>query len=551
MGICLDTEAKPLYGHAETFQSAQLRSDRVFVEQNGAVKRNGHLAHNGMAHGPHHELIRTPVVFVVGGPGSGKISHSERLARQRKGFVHINVIELLLQHLEGSDLRDVSLIPTSAVTKELIGAMKTRSNMKGFIISGYPRNMRDVADYLERVGRCDGVILINWQDDTLSQQIEYGSQIGEISLEQAKLELSNFRKHVIPVAEYFDYKQLLYVIQGERHPDNIFADFVEAFERILESEAILSRPRPHSSGSYRDYKHVNDEEYPFARQYQSATYQGLSSMTINTQIPSLNGGQPFVIWINGGPGSSKAERMDEIALLYPAWRIISTGSLLWKYLHEQDPRNDAPSNYISAVVQRSDDHITSSMIYNVMSKGEMVPQGIIIDLILDAMAQFRHSDVEGFFITGFPRDIVQAQGFEERTGLKPPCILIDCSELELGRNLGQRHGRIDDNVEAYRRRLELYRELTLPMLKTFDEQNRLKIIDGDSDNVQVVKELRRCLHREIGSLRRERAVDSIDEQDQDERAPEVNWDEEFPDSIVTRQQSRIIGTSPQKRHFRR
>lgn len=63
-----------------------------------------------------------------------------------------------------------------------------------------------------------------------------------------------------------------------------------------------------------------------------------------------------------------------------------------------------------------------------------------------------------------------------QTGLKPPCVLIDCSELELGRNLGKRRGRVDDNVEAYKRRLELYRELTLPMLKTFDEQNRLKIV---------------------------------------------------------------------------
>ena len=60
--------------------------------------------------------------------------------------------------------------------------------------------------------------------------------------------------------------------------------------------------------------------------------------------------------------------------------------------------------------------------------------------------------------------------------MKPTCVLIDCSELELGRSLGKRQGRLDDNVDSYRRRLELYRELTLPMLKSFDEQNRLKIV---------------------------------------------------------------------------
>ena len=36
-------------------------------------------------------------------------------------------------------------------------------------------------------------------------------------------------------------------------------------------------------------------------------------------------------------------------------------------------------------------------------------------------------------------------------------------------------------------------------------------MDGDSDNGQVMKELRRAIHREVGALRRERAVESIDE----------------------------------------
>jgi len=76
-------------------------------------------------------------------------------------------------------------------------------------------------------------------------------------------------------------------------------------------------------------------------------------------------------------------------------------------------------------------------------------------------------------------------------------------------------------VEAYRRRLELYRELTLPMLRTLDEQNRLRIVDGDSDQGQVLRELRRCVHREVGALRRERAVGTIDEDGHGERGENI------------------------------
>ena len=62
---------------------------------------------------------------------------------------------------------------------------------------------------------------------------------------------------------------------------------------------------------------------------------------------------------------------------------------------------------------------------------------------------------------------------------RPTAVLIDCSELELGRNLGQRPqrgSRDDDNLEACKRRLWLYRQNTMPLLKQLDEENRLRIV---------------------------------------------------------------------------
>lgn len=53
---------------------------------------------------------------------------------------------------------------------------------------------------------------------------------------------------------------------------------------------------------------------------------------------------------------------------------------------------------------------------------------------------------------------------------KPSIILLDCSKLQLGR------GRLDDSVTAFRRRLEIFRQLSLPMLKTMDNIGRLTIV---------------------------------------------------------------------------
>lgn len=53
---------------------------------------------------------------------------------------------------------------------------------------------------------------------------------------------------------------------------------------------------------------------------------------------------------------------------------------------------------------------------------------------------------------------------------KPTIILLDCSKLQLGR------GRLDDSVTAFRRRLEIFRQSSLPMLKTMDSVGRLTIV---------------------------------------------------------------------------
>ena len=36
---------------------------------------------------------------------------------------------------------------------------------------GFPRNMRDTGEYLESVGRVDGVMLLNWKEKTLERQV--------------------------------------------------------------------------------------------------------------------------------------------------------------------------------------------------------------------------------------------------------------------------------------------------------------------------------------------------------------------------------------------
>ena len=64
-------------------------------------------------------------------------------------------------------------------------------------------------------------------------------------------------------------------------------------------------------------------------------------------------------------------------------------------------------------------------------------------------------------------------------------ILIDCSELELGRNLGRRIGRLDDSVVASRRKLQVYRDSTLPMLRALDEEGKLVVVRSHRRSLSI------------------------------------------------------------------
>lgn len=132
-----------------------------------------------------------------------------------------------------------------------------------------------------------------------------------------------------------------------------------------------------------------------------------------------------------------------------------------------------------------------------IAAGEMVSREILEKLIHSNILQLMNK--KGIIIDGYPREMNQILDFQDKVSKrrsynefrrqpekkklfiqlfsslfqynqKPPIILLDCSKLQLGR------GRLDDTVSSFRRRLELFRELTLPMLKAMDADGRLTIV---------------------------------------------------------------------------
>ncbi|XP_049548388.1 uncharacterized protein LOC125959605 [Anopheles darlingi] len=532
MGICLDTEKN---NSASDIEDPDWKGGGGQGSRS-AVVRTPMSASNGMQNTGKVKFDppKVPVIFVLGGPGSGKVTHCDTLMQERRGVTHINMMDLLQQYAIGNDMQDFSQLSSRTVTEVLMLEMKMSPAAKTYLVSGYPRSMRDVVEYSEKIQVINGVILISWRQAVLQKQIDYGAKLGHVVLSLAKMELENFFKNVMPVADYFDQSDMLIAINGERSPSEVYKDFRTAVLDILgaqeNQEALLngvagmgrgvddipgsivsvdtapSQPKVIAAPSHQvELNHTRTPPpvtaaRPSADRMTRPTSHGLlqrqqsrtslrqmvrhddTSETASTvgfaelepdRIQSIRHGRvPPVIWVIGGPGSNKATLCLKVVGLNPGWGHFSVGRSL-RALAESGPRVGSDNYAVKEAI----------------TAGEMVPKKSLNGLIENQLLQL--GDRRGIIIDGYPRDMEQVADFERKFKQKPPVILLDCSKLQLGR------GRLDDTVSSFRRRLELFRELTLPMLKEMDTAGRLTIVDGDTDSPSVQREFERIVRVNI------------------------------------------------------
>jgi adenylate kinase len=121
----------------------------------------------------------------------------------------------------------------------------------------------------------------------------------------------------------------------------------------------------------------------------------------------------------------------------------------------------------------------------IMARGELVPDSVVVAIIADRIAQ--PDAKNGFILDGFPRTVPQADALGkmlEQKGLKLDAVVaITAEEGTLVARVAKRANetggaRADDNAEVARKRLEVYRELTEPLIAYYKGKGLLKTVDG-------------------------------------------------------------------------
>tara|TARA_Y100001970_G_scaffold291157_1_gene427299 strand:- start:8609 stop:9157 length:549 start_codon:yes stop_codon:yes gene_type:complete len=169
----------------------------------------------------------------------------------------------------------------------------------------------------------------------------------------------------------------------------------------------------------------------------------------------------------GAPGAGKGTQAAEVSNTNKLVHL-STGDLLRK-----------------EVALKTD---LGKQIDEIINTGELVNDSHVLEIV---KKNILHAS-KGWILDGFPRNLIQAEALQRilfDINQKIDCVIyLQLQEEVLIERLLLR-GRSDDNEQTIRKRLEVYRSKTLPLIDFYQKQKILHYIDGAKSVEMIFDEI--------------------------------------------------------------
>lgn len=177
---------------------------------------------------------------------------------------------------------------------------------------------------------------------------------------------------------------------------------------------------------------------------------------------------PFIAFVLGGPGSGKGTQCEKIVETF-GFKHLSAGDLLRREITSKSKDGD--------------------LILNIIKEGKIVPSEVTVKLIRKEMES---SDNHKFLIDGFPRSEENRIAFEQIIGAEPNAVVFfDCPVEEMvKRVLNRNQGRIDDNMDTIKKRLETFKSLNLPVISHYSQTGKLYTINAVGSVDEIFEHVR-------------------------------------------------------------
>lgn len=233
------SERSPSLSYSNTYKSwricrldGHLAYDMTCEDELPPMDKAWHVYKKGIAPAPcvviHHfdprqACPKPNVVFILGGPGSGKGTMCE-LAELQLGWMHLSAGDLLRAERKRGGatasiieeyLKDGKLVPYEIIVNLLKDAMELSTRMTGhnnFLIDGFPRSINNLEGWCEVFGADSEIpkmLFFECPYSVLEKRImgraKYSGRSDD-NIESVKLRFDTFKEETLPTVEFFKSK---------------------------------------------------------------------------------------------------------------------------------------------------------------------------------------------------------------------------------------------------------------------------------------------------------------------------------------------------------
>ena len=190
--------------------------------------------------------------------------------------------------------------------------------------------------------------------------------------------------------------------------------------------------------------------------------------------------------------------MKKIVLLGPPGCGKGTQS---KYLVENFGFIQISTGDLLRIETNDKESILGKKINDIMTKGDLVPDDIVIDLILK---QIKENKTSNMVFDGFPRNLQQAIVLDKSlNGISTKLNHAIFFEVDLGileerikKRLNESSSiekRVDDNIQTLLNRIEVYKKNTIDIIDYYEKQSILSKVDGMEPIKNVSEKIRNII----------------------------------------------------------
>ncbi|XP_036610549.1 adenylate kinase isoenzyme 5 isoform X2 [Trichosurus vulpecula] len=187
------------------------------------------------------DLKKSKIIFVIGGPGSGKGTQCEKVV-EKYGFTHISTAELLRDELASASERSLLIreplergdpMPAGIVLELLKEAMATHlgGDTKGFLIEGYPQEVKQGEEFECRIGKPHLVICMECSADTMTNRLLQRNP--DDRPEAITRRIQTYYQASVALTAHYEENAQLYKINAEGSPEEVFLHICTAVDSIF------------------------------------------------------------------------------------------------------------------------------------------------------------------------------------------------------------------------------------------------------------------------------------------------------------------------------